>query len=522
MPSLMKYPKRILVVEDEMIIAMHLKNELIHRGVEQVEIAANAVKAMDMIQSFQPELLSIDIDLGEGMNGIEFAKFCNENYQLPFIYVSGNINEDFIERVAETNPYGFITKPIDFNNLASCIHLAMRKYEIEQELVLERQRGSELKLLSESNPNLIMRLGVDGFIHYVNPLIQRISGKTSDEYIGKSMTETDLHEDLLTVYVTLIEKVKKRKIRSYVEETINTLFGERFFEVHAIPEKDNMGNVTSVIIIKNDITDQKIVLTEVQSKNRYISDSINYGKKIQSAIIPDESILQRYFSDFFMINNPKDVVSGDFPWFYKKDEYVYLAAVDCTGHGVPGAFMSLVTNFLLNTVMSRGEAIDPASVLDRLHLLLKRTLKQHYRGAETRDGADIALCKMNVETGVIEYSGANRPLVHISGDELSIVKGNKMSVGGWRSPKRPKRFSNQIVKSKRGDILSVFSDGMVDQFGIHEGEELKFGSQRLNDELIAVKDRSLIEISEHISTALRKWQGVKKQTDDMLMIGVRL
>ena len=331
----MKYPDRILLVEDKMIIAMHLKNELAHRGVKHIEIAANAAEAIGMIEIFQPELLCLDIELGEGMNGIELAHYCNENYQLPFIYVSGNINEKFIERVADTNPYGFITKPIDFNNLASCIHLAMRKYEIEKELLEEKKRGTELKLLSESNPNLIMRLGIDGFIHYANPLIQRISGKNSDEYIGRPMTETDLHEDLQTIYITLIEKVKNRKIRSYVEETINTVFGERFFEVHAIPEKDQTGNVISVIIIKNDITDQKIVLTEVQRKNRYISDSINYGKKIQSAIIPDESILERYFSDFFMINSPKDVVSGDFPWFYKKDQYVYLAAVDCTGHGVP-------------------------------------------------------------------------------------------------------------------------------------------------------------------------------------------
>lgn len=518
----MKYPERILVVEDEIIIAMHTRDELLKKGVLEVEIALNAEEAMELVDSFKPNLLTIDIDMGDGMNGIEFAKHINENYQLPFIYVSSNINDNFIGEVAETNPYGFITKPIDFGNLASTVYLAMKKWEVEKELHEERQKSVELKLLSESNPNLIMRLGVDGFIHYVNPLIQRISGKNAEEYIGKALTDTDLDENLQTIYNTLIEKVKKRKIRSYVEETINTLFGERFFEIHAIPEKDHTGNVTSVVIIKNDITDQKIVLTEVQSKNRYISDSINYGKKIQSAIIPDENILEKYFNDFFLINNPKDVVSGDFPWFYKKDDFVYLAAVDCTGHGVPGAFMSLVTYFLLNNIMTQGEAIDPATVLDRLHLKMKRTLKQHYKGSLTRDGADIALCRMNIETGVVEYSGANRPLVHIGNEEVNIVRGDKMSVGGWRSPKRPKRFANQIVKSRKGDIISFFSDGMTDQFGLHEGEELKFGSQRLNDELIAVKEKPLSEISQHISSTIGKWQGVKKQTDDMLMIGVRM
>lgn len=518
----MKYPERILVVEDEIIIAMHAKEELLKKGAQEVQIALNAEEAMEMLDSFKPDLLTIDIDLGKGMNGIDLANYINENYQLPFIYVSGNINDDFISEVAETNPYGFITKPIDFGNLASTVYLAIKKWEIEQNLLEERQKSVELELLSESNPNLIMRLGVDGFIHYVNPLIQRISGKNSDEYIGKHVAETDLDENLQNIYNTLIEKVKKRKIRSYVEETINTLFGERFFEVHAIPEKDQTGNVVSVVIIKNDITDQKIVLTEVQSKNRYISDSINYGKKIQTAIIPDKNILEKYFNDFFLINNPKDVVSGDFPWFYKKNEYVYLAAIDCTGHGVPGAFMSLVTNFLLNSIMSQGDPVDPATVLDRLHLMMKRTLKQHYKDSLTRDGADIALCRMNIDTGAIEYSGANRPLIHISNEEVNVVKGDKMSVGGWRSPKRPKRFSNQIVDSRQGDIISFFSDGMTDQFGLHEGEELKFGSQRLNDELIAVKEKPLAEISEHISSTLSKWKGVKKQTDDMLMIGVRM
>ena len=219
---------------------------------------------------------------------------------------------------------------------------------------------------------------------------------------------------------------------------------------------------------------------------------------------------------------PKDVVSGDFPWFFKKGNHAYIGAIDCTGHGVPGALIRMVTYFTLNNILNKYDDINPANILNFLHVGIKRTLKQHYDNAELKDGCDVGICKINLDTKELEYAGAGRPLIYISDNELQTFKGDRLSVGGYRSPKKKSRFKNYKIQTKKNDFFCVFSDGITDQFGPTEKGDMKIGGKRIREELLATNTQPLTEISKHLTKTLLDWKQDVKQTDDMLMIGLRL
>jgi serine phosphatase RsbU (regulator of sigma subunit) len=256
-------------------------------------------------------------------------------------------------------------------------------------------------------------------------------------------------------------------------------------------------------------------LVDAQHKN--ITDSINYASRIQHAIIPTEADVKQFFVDAFVYYEPKDTVSGDFPWIFHTDHYTYLAAVDCTGHGVPGAMMSLIGNLLLNG-LAKQENIDPASLLDQLHQNVVRTLKQHEGGTQTSDGMDIALCRINHGTGEVQFSGAHRPLYHATGGEIRIYPGDKFPIGGNQYRGRS-QFSNFSIKPAQGECIYFFSDGLTDQFGGPDG--LKFGPRRTREILLDHTHRSMNEQHTQIRQALQDWKKITKQTDDILLIGIK-
>lgn len=167
----------------------------------------------------------------------------------------------------------------------------------------------------------------------------------------------------------------------------------------------------------------------VDAQHKSITDSIDYASRIQDAIIPKIEDIKDKFTDIFIYHKSKDVVSGDFPWIFENERYIYIAAVDCTGHGVPGAMMSLIGHLLLNDLARHG-SLTPAELLDHLHNGVVRTLKQDIEGKQTADGMDVALCRIDRVTNEVQYSGAHRPLYHITKGELVLYAGDKYPIGG--------------------------------------------------------------------------------------------
>lgn len=261
----------------------------------------------------------------------------------------------------------------------------------------------------------------------------------------------------------------------------------------------------------------KITKKLADDQHKSITDSINYASRIQDAIIPKPTDLKNRFKDVFLYHEAKNVVSGDFPWLLQDNTFTYIAAVDCTGHGVPGAMMSLIGHLLLND-LARHQDIDPAQLLTNLHWSIVKTLKQTEEGKQTSDGMDVALCRIDKIRNEVQFAGAHRPLYHISEGHLYVYNGDKYPIGG-NQYKGKNSFSNHSIQVKEGDSIYFFSDGLSDQFGGPAGQ--KFGSKRIRETLL--ENAHLNMHDQHISMkkAFEDWKGTNKQIDDLLLIGIK-
>ncbi|MFN7600252.1 MAG: PP2C family protein-serine/threonine phosphatase, partial [Bacteroidota bacterium] len=268
-----------------------------------------------------------------------------------------------------------------------------------------------------------------------------------------------------------------------------------------------------------DITERKEIELEIQNKNKKINDSINYAKRIQNAILPNTRHINKALPDSFILYKPRDVVSGDFPWFVQIKNDIFIAAVDCTGHGVPGALLSLIGYFLLNDIVRSRKVTDPGKILDLLDEGVTQTLRQDQEDSATKDGMDIALCRINNETRTIEYAGAHRPLYIMKGGAMEEIKGNKFPIGGGIF-KNQTNFTTTRVELSIGDSFYFSSDGFPDQFG--GAEVRKFGPKKTREIIERVHKQPMREAAQVFDAEWEAWKGEHKQTDDVLLIGIKL
>ncbi|MCK6648758.1 MAG: SpoIIE family protein phosphatase [Bacteroidia bacterium] len=279
-----------------------------------------------------------------------------------------------------------------------------------------------------------------------------------------------------------------------------------------------------VEVINQEVIQQKAI---IEAKNNDITDSIKYAKNIQEALLPPLTNLHKEFKDAFVLYLPKDIVSGDFYWFAKRNKKRFIASVDCTGHGVPGAFMSIVGNTLLNEIVTEKNITSPAEILNELHMGVKTALKQSGDTEnERRDGMDIALCALNEDGTILEYAGANRPLwifrKNKSGEEsFEMIKANKFPIGGLEMENEVKRtFTNHNIPVEKGDLVYIFSDGYADQFGGERGKKFMVGNMQ---KLVAdISDLPVKQQEERLLQNFMTWRGEHEQVDDVLVIGFRI
>lgn len=259
----------------------------------------------------------------------------------------------------------------------------------------------------------------------------------------------------------------------------------------------------------------------IEEKNKNITDSINYARRIQNAILPDTDEIYKKLKQSFILYRPKDIVSGDFYYYAEAKKKIIIAAADCTGHGVPGAFMSMIGNDALNEIIVGKGIVTPGEILSRLHDSVRIALKQDTSKTETSDGMDVALCAIDLSTNSIEYAGALRNLYicRKESEELEIIEANKQSIGGLKSDEK-KEFTNQKIQLSTGDSFYMFSDGYADQFGGKEGK--KFMMKRMKDLILSIKNKSMKEQEVALEEAINEWKGDREQVDDILIIGIRL
>jgi len=255
----------------------------------------------------------------------------------------------------------------------------------------------------------------------------------------------------------------------------------------------------------------------IELKNKDITDSINYAKRIQEAILPTRENFKSLFPESFILFKPKDIVSGDFYWLSEKNEHIYIAAADCTGHGVPGAFTSMIGTALLNEIVNDKGIQEPGKILDALREGIIKALKQSGKEGESKDGMDISLCSIDLKNKKLEYAGAYNPLFLLRKKELLEFKADKFPIG---ISDHQKLFTNNLVDLQAGDSIYIFSDGYADQFGGPGGK--KYMRKRFKDHLLEMQSLPMEQQGLALNKAIVEWQGKSEQVDDILVIGIRI
>ncbi|PLX15454.1 MAG: hypothetical protein C0597_08870 [Marinilabiliales bacterium] len=253
-------------------------------------------------------------------------------------------------------------------------------------------------------------------------------------------------------------------------------------------------------------------------QKRQITDSIEYASRIQTAILPPGDFISRVIPEHFILYKPRDIVSGDFYWITHKNNKIVVAAVDCTGHGVPGAFMSMLGFALLNEIVNKETELKANIILNQLRDEVKKSLHQTGKEDEAKDGMDIALCVIDPERLTLQYSGAYNPLYLIRNNELISLKADRMPIGIHIIEKES--FTNHEINFQKGDIIYIFTDGYVDQFGGPKAS--KFRKTPFKEMLISIKDKEMDEQKKILDSEFEKWKGNRDQIDDVLVMGIKL
>jgi PAS domain S-box-containing protein len=473
---------------------------------------------------------SVETILGYGQRELQGTKDVDKvhpDYHEAYRRLFAQLQEKPDEKV--TVQYEYKTKEGQFvwiestgtNNMSN---QAIHGYIINSRDITERRRAeqeqrmrSKMQALSENSLDLITRIEQDSF-SYINPMIEQFTGKKPEVYLNKKVRETDLNTAILDKWLSVVEQVNSSNDKVSTEMDFPTEDGQRIMQVNAIPEYDDADNIESVLVVSHDITERKLIELEIQNKNKKINDSINYAKRIQNAILPNTRLINKALPDSFILYKPRDVVSGDFPWFVQIKNDIFIAAVDCTGHGVPGALLSLIGYFLLNDIVRSRKITEPGKILDMLDEGVTQTLRQDQDDSATKDGMDIALCRINVETREVEYAGAHRPLYFMKGGVMDEIKGNKFPIGGGIF-KNQTNFTTHKIQLGDGDSFYFSSDGFPDQFG---GPEVrKFGPKKTREIVEKVHQMQMKDALQVFDQEWESWKGDHKQTDDVLLIGIK-
>ncbi|MDD4745951.1 MAG: SpoIIE family protein phosphatase [Salinivirgaceae bacterium] len=287
---------------------------------------------------------------------------------------------------------------------------------------------------------------------------------------------------------------------SYMTELINSRFAQTIHEKHSLA-KENV---------------------KLSSINRDLLDSITYARKIQRAIFPDIQDFKQVFHDSFILFQPRDLVSGDLYWFDNYEDTKVIAVVDCTGHGVPGAFIAVLSYSLLNKILSENNVMfkQPSELLSELHFELTRVLNHDKELSEISDGMDIGLCLINNNHNILYFSGAFHNLYHVSQGVLQIYKGDKLSVGGNNYGKKELfRFTTTMIEYNNDDVFYLTTDGYLDQFG--GDRDKRFLNRRFRSMIEQNFARPMVEQKELFLSQYEEWRGENDQIDDVLIVGFR-
>lgn len=272
--------------------------------------------------------------------------------------------------------------------------------------------------------------------------------------------------------------------------------------------------------ISTNLEQLAFVNSELSKKNQQITDSIVYARSIQEAILPQSAVFKGFFPESFVFFRPRDIVSGDFYWLHTRKDKVYIALADCTGHGVAGAFMSMMGYTLLNSVVDENIRLSPAKILGQLNQKIIAVMRQH-EGRETShdDGMDITICAYDMINKTIEFASANQSIALVQNGKIEVLSGDISSIGGTFAMKDEHGFTNHQINFESPTTIYLYSDGFQDQFGGKNNQ--KFMQHKFISTLQTISAYSMKEQYQMLTDVFEEWKGEGKQTDDILVIGLQ-
>jgi sigma-B regulation protein RsbU (phosphoserine phosphatase) len=372
--------------------------------------------------------------------------------------------------------------------------------------------------------------------NYPKTLSIMLTGQADADAVGKALNEANLYryiskpwdqtDLIMTVSKAIMSYAQERTIEMQKTELENLV--EQLKEYNEKLEEKVIERTQKIEFQKEEITTQRDQIEQqrdlLEFQKKGITDSIIYASKIQEAMLPPEEILDEKFPQHFILKLPKDIVSGDFYWFKQIKNLLYVAVADCTGHGVPGAFMSALGISLLNEIINRRDVNPPDIILNELRKRIKMSMHQTGQKDIAKDGMDMALCAIDMEALKLQYAGAYNPLYLVreengaSNFNLKVYKGDPMPVS--IHPLDENEFTRNDLQLKEGDTLYLFSDGFISQFGREKGE--KFKSQRFKETLLNIQKYPMNAQREILEKVLMEWKGEREQVDDILVLGMRI
>lgn len=385
---------------------------------------------------------------------------------------------------------------------------------LEQQKIIEK-----LSLVAKHTQNPILITNSDYRINWINGgfttqlgySLQDIEGMEPGNLLFRDTVNTDEYKN----FVKQIEKGNKTKCDFILYQKDGT---PKWMNVTVDPIKNEKGEITQFICLMQNIEEIKKALAIIEEKNKDITDSISYAQRIQDALLPNLKLVQQFLPEHFIFYQPKDIVSGDFYYIESYNNRVFIGIADCTGHGVPGAMMTSIGAAALNNAILDKKLTDPARILTHVDGYLKVSLSAKKEGLN--DGMDIGLIVLNLKQNEIEYCGAKRPLIIV--DELgktSIIQGIKRSIGQFIMGD-DYLFSTTTISAEKSLSLYCFSDGIADQFG---GEnEKKLYQQNLIEFLAQNIQLTMEDQQKELESFVYNWQGKNEQTDDMVLLGIRI
>jgi len=395
------------------------------------------------------------------------------------------------------------------------------KKKVNKLLEFQNHELEKLSIVASETSNAVIITDREGLFTWVNDGYTRLFGYTLAEVTGenaRSLTKKDNSEEVnqlikraLTVGETLnyeVEVESKAGKKVWVQTTIT-------------PILDSDKKVSKMIVIDSDISEIKVAEQEIKRQNTQIMASINYGKRIQDAILPSESLIKSYFPDSFIYFKPRDIVSGDFYWFSVQNDKLFVAAVDCTGHGVPGAFMSLIGNSLLNHIVNERKIYKPSKILKELNTGVIRALSQSEENEEREDGMDLTICCFDKNKKKVQVACANHTALILNGKEgIQEIEGDEISIGETYSKVDNLEFTNHEIPFKANSTMYLFSDGYPDQLGGPKNK--KFLAGKFKNFLVEHQKEAMGSQFDKLDDTFNLWKGENKQTDDILVMGIRL